>query len=432
MIRKILFVVTLFLLQAGPVCANLVQVGPASLYSQYQEEIISRPLSVIKGYVFSVGETEARKNSTFAKNIARKKAVAVAKSQFIELSVRDVKWPPAFSEKQKKHSIKTFLATHSIKLSLNSLTVVDEGSHSPGTYYSVIAVPEKSIEVEKVSFQQLNDIARAAVLSRKASPLIYYETCDPSEEQIILEIVAEYLEKKFGSNMGAMLHLRAIRDMPELWVTGKVLAADKIATLSLKDLFRFAEMNPYDPVALYHLGLNLKNDGHPKLASIFFKRGTLWFINEDYREKCLLELNSSKQSEPDNKFSTGKLHHLRNAYFGPLEEGKLSTLNPLEVKIIQSMGTIPFISSRKIATDFTTRKSSVEITSDFIPEDIYTKGVLMWKEFDEKSALPFFIQAYLSSGKDTLFKTKLEMLLKRMEQDSLLEEIDKLMVFING
>jgi hypothetical protein len=428
MANKVLLIVIAMIFVVGSAYAEMAQVDPASVFSFHQKEILSQSLTIIDGIVFSVGRTESLTKSTSSKNIAKKKAAFIAKSQLAELSVLDVIWPAAFTEKQKRYFVKIFLANALIELSVEDLTAIDEGRLPSGAFYSVIGVSEKSVQVQKVGFQQLKDSVRSVVLSRKVSPLTYFEYCDSSDEQKVKIIVFDYLEREYGVNIGAVLHLRPVDEMPELWVKGKDLSVEAVSSLNLNDLLRFASMNPYDPVVLYYLGLNLEGEGHSKLANLFFERGSLWFIDDTYQEKCFLE---SQQPESNITFSRGRLYQLRNEYFGDVGYRETLSINPLESKIIQSMGTIPVLSLQVLIGDSKKDKLSIEVTPKFNPEEIYKRGINLWKKRDEIYALPFFIQAYLSSGKAEPYKSKLKMLLEILKKKSLFEEIEAVRIF-NG
>ena len=322
------------------------------IYLRKKDNIIKLGIYEKGGYVFSCGKTGMLKRTASARErawgVSRTKAL-IGFYRRLRLGIR---WPEYINEKIHGPLFEQYVDLSGIKLKVSKAETVDTGLINDETCYTVLAIPKENIQYDLLSYSQIISVLNNAFenTDSRLNHSLYLDICSEGKIGQVIPRLADKLGAKYGANVSSVVKGEFFSQPPDFSVIEKIASLETIEGLDYDGLFGLLNLCPYFPKACYLLGKKMREQGKSRSASLFFQRGTVWKIDDEFNELCKKSLTETWPNFRLPK-SHRELLNLKSKIVVLYESSHLS-LGPNSEAVIKSLGTIPIKDAALYSSEF--------------------------------------------------------------------------------
>jgi len=311
------------------------------IYKSNKHQIHSKHIFVKDGTVFAYGFSPQLSNSEMSKDVAIEEAKDIAMSNFLLYNIFKVDWPANTNQSLNESLYREYLSITGGKVDLKNAALVERGFNESGAF-CVMAVDESLLKLPEVSYKDLvYALTKVAIqYDNRLNYSLILEICSDADFSSIRTFFAKQLGNTFGNNVQALVLGNPVDQMPNVAAISKTNRLNP--NTSFPDLYKLLQSSPYDPVICYTMGKKYEDIGRVKTASIFYERGSVFLINQEYNKMCLAKLSpqvKQKDVSFDDVLGLLKKHEFD---FSGFALGNNATV------IAKSYGTYPLADSRNL------------------------------------------------------------------------------------
>ena len=311
------------------------------VYSQNKNAIIESGIYEKDGHVFSCGKVTIQKGTTSARNAALSKARTKALTGFYRTIRLKMKWPENLNKKLHNPLFEQYIDLSGIKLEVSKAVETGSGYLNDETCYKVLAIPRENIHHDSLTYSSLISTLDNAFENsdRRLRNSLYLEICPVNKIKSVIPRLAAQLGMQYGANVKAVVNGKFFSQPSDFSVIDKIESIEDLKGLNYDQLFDLLDICPYFPKTCYLLGKKMFQQGKYRNASLFFLRGTVWKIDDEFNELCEKSVKDrfSNFALPE---SHKQILRLKDKVVESYQSFYLS-LGPNSEAVINSFGTIP-------------------------------------------------------------------------------------------
>ncbi|MBC8460829.1 MAG: hypothetical protein H8D67_22815 [Deltaproteobacteria bacterium] len=334
------------------ICGSSFAKTAQEIYSQNKNTVIESGIYEEGGYVFSCGKVRIHKRTTSARNAALSKSRTKALTGFYRTIHLKIKWPENSNRKLHDQLFEQYIDLSGIKLEVSKAVEIDSGYLNDETCYKVLAVPRENIHYDSLTYSRIISTLNSAFENSdsRLKNSLYLEICPSNKIERVIPKLAAQLGTQYGANVRAVVNGKFFSQPPDFSVIDKIESIEDLLGLNYDQLFGFLNNCPYFPKICYLLGKKMFQQGKYRNANLFFLRGTVWKIDDEFNELC-------EKSATDRfpNFVLPETHkqilHLKDRVVESYQSFYLS-LGPNSEAVINSFGTIPIKDLKSHSDEF--------------------------------------------------------------------------------